>query len=87
MTVIDFVMSWPIWLKWVAGITFTIWLIESLLLPFKLNLCITTLKRIEGLVTQLYGDGKDKEDSTLEYKKMLQLLQIILSDRRKDEDK
>lgn len=83
MTIIDMFYSWPMPIKITVGIIFFVWLIETLLLPIKINMCINSLKRIEGLLAQIMGRIEVNKELNIDCKKLLELFQkLMFKDKR-----
>ncbi len=74
MTIVDLFNSWPLIVKIAVGVIFVIWLLESLLLPFKLNMIIHTSKRIETLLEQFKGKIEGNKEITEDERKFLSFL-------------
>lgn len=74
MTMIDLFISFPMWAKVLILLIGAIWLFETLLLPFKINLCINHLKRLEGLMKQILSQTKVNKVLNEDSQKILSLL-------------
>lgn len=85
MTIIDLFISWPLWVRIVVGGVFLIWAIESLLLPFKINMTYNTLKRVETLLGQILSQTKVNKVLNEDSQKILSL--VLGSVGKKEKDK
>ena len=77
MTIVDLFLSLNGWLRFVVYAIAIVWLLETLLLPFKLNLMFNTMKRIEGLLETLVTRIEINKSIESDYKKMVSLLNAI----------
>lgn len=84
MTIIDLFNSWPMPIKIIVGIIFFIWLIETLLLPFKINQCLYSMKHIESVLTQIMGQIEAYKRSDVDSKKLLEIFQTLLYKEKKE---
>ena len=84
MTFTDFFQLHPVYSIALIIIVF-IWLLETLLLPFKINMSINILRRIETLLEQLKGRIEVNKEIDADYQKMVKLMQTILGPDKKED--
>lgn len=51
----NFIVSLPIWLRWILRVLFIVWAFEAFLAPFRINIILNTFKSIETNTVQIKG--------------------------------
>lgn len=78
MTIIDFLISLPMWGRILILVIGSIWLLETLLLPFKINMYVSSIKRVETLLREIKGKIEVNKSIDDDYKKMVSLLRTFI---------
>lgn len=84
MTIIDLFNSWPTPIKIIAGLIFAVWLIEMLLLPFKLNMFHNSMRHVEALLAQIMSRIEVNKELNIDCKKLLELFQKLMFKKDKE---
>lgn len=78
MKIIEFLNSLPIWVNTLISVIALIVLLEAFLLPFKINVCLNLIKRIETLLEEIKGKIEVNKSIDDDYKKMVSLLRTFI---------
>lgn len=81
MTIVDVFISLPLWAKIVVGVICFIFAIETILTPFKFNMCINSIKRMEALIEQYTKQSRANEEANENIRKLLPLLIKIIGEK------